>query len=152
MNIQERLMQFQDELSQRKHLMENRINILKEVGSDTTSERIEKLLSAKKELKDIQDLFYDYFYYELTSIPEELSTSNLPASISLDTLLQEDENGNDKAAVQINRSDLETPDDNQSLENGDNQDQVSRPKPDMKKIISRVTELRGIHNKDQDNT
>ncbi|MET3114882.1 hypothetical protein AAKU52_002622 [Pedobacter sp. CG_S7] len=152
MNIQERLMQFQDELSQRKHLMENRINILKEVGSDTTSERIEKLLSAKKELKDIQDLFYDYFYYELTSIPEELSTSNLPASISLDTLLEEDEKGNDKAAVQINRSDLETPEDTQSLENGENQDQIARPKPDMKKIISRVTELRGIHNKDQDNT
>lgn len=154
MNIQERLMQFQGELSQRKHLMENRISILNNVGSGSTTNRVDQLLAAKKELKDIQDLFYDYFYNELTSLPLEENTSNRPASISLDTLLAEDGKKNEQpAAVEINPSDLEIsgePTITDNNENPEEQPRVTKPKPNLQKIIGKVTELRSIHKTDHD--
>jgi hypothetical protein len=151
MTIQDRLTQFQDELSQRKHLMDNRIHILTTTSAETNSNRIEQLHAAKKELKDIQDLFYDFFYNELTSIPGQDVAPQRPASISLDSLLGDHTQEVNLSAEQIKPAEQPVtvePQGGESTEAEPDQGKGKRVKPDMSKILGNINKIRNKHQND----
>jgi hypothetical protein len=151
MTIQDRLTQFQEELSQRKHLMDNRIHILTTTSAETNGNRIEQLQAAKKELKDIQDLFYDFFYNELTSVPSREEAPQRPASISLDSLLGDHAHEVNPSASQIKPAEQPVTVEQQGGETTEaaaDQGKGKRIKPDMSKILGDINKIRKKHQND----
>jgi ABC-type transporter Mla maintaining outer membrane lipid asymmetry ATPase subunit MlaF len=65
MTLNERIHQYADDLAQRKLLVENRITILKE-DSSVNKQRIANLEAVKKNIAELQEIYFDYFYNELS--------------------------------------------------------------------------------------
>lgn len=80
MNITERITQYAGELTQRKLLIENRIEILKKTQTEN-NQRIEPLEAVKKSIQELQEVYFDYFYNELAGHHESKPANTKPGRV-----------------------------------------------------------------------
>lgn len=139
MNTSERLLQFQEELLQRKALLSNRLKILN--ANDGAERRIELLEAQINIVREVQELFVDYFYNEITNTDDETDNRGGHASLSVDELINrvdahDPPNHNGKAAEdQQNGGESEA----QPPAAGAMR---SKPKIDMSKLTSNINKIK----------
>lgn len=102
MNITERITQYAGELTQRKLLIENRIEILKKTQTEN-NQRIEPLEAVKKSIQELQEVYFDYFYNELAGHHESKPANAKPGRVgepsnivNLDQAMQAEETSEPK--------------------------------------------------------
>lgn len=145
MNTNERLTKFQDELSQRKHLLNNRITILKSNSSATNTNRIDQLQTEKQTIQEIQELFFDYFYNELTTSTDEVAVTEKTSSIKVEDLIaQADKKKN--ISNEIIRQSINQNNNDQAQER--EPEAEVRKKPNMASLIGKLDQIRNKHSND----
>lgn len=108
MKITERIHRFAGELTHRKLSLNNRIEILK-INQGENAQRIEQLEAVKKNIEELQETFFDFFYNELTGQDEpevkRLQTGSVGERsnvVNLDQSMQEEEPQKTEAGHLIN--------------------------------------------------